>query len=91
MLIDIYGKQVNSRITINIKLDDFLIKSEGEKTVMKCVGAANDVINYMTFIIIVVNIVINSSLKMIWNMLDSVQFMFVLRYISYGIPWMVEN
>ena len=65
MLIDIYGNQVNGRITINIKLDNFLIKSKSEETLIKGVQGTAIVIDFTTIALIVWNILLDNSLKMI--------------------------
>ena len=68
---DIYGKKMSKK-TVLIELDNFLIKSKTEETLIKGVQGTAIVIDFTTIALIVWNILLDNSLKMIWKMFDHV-------------------
>ena len=73
------------------RLDDHLIKTDVEEKLESANKGAAYAISIYSIVMIVTGIVFNKSLTQLWNMLNSIQFFYYIKFINYSWPWIIYS
>ncbi len=73
------------------RLDDHLIKTDVEKQLESANKGAAYSISIYTVVMIVSAVVFDKSMSKLWNMLNSIQFFYYIKFINYSWPWIIYS
>ena len=73
------------------RLDDHLIKTNVEKQLEFANKGAAYTVSIYSIVTIVIGVVFNKSMTKLWNMLNSIQFFYYIKFINYSWPWIIYS
>ena len=73
------------------RVDDYLLKTSVEKGLEIANKGAAYSISIYSIVTIIVGIAFNKSLTQLWNMLNSIQFFYYIKFINYSWPWIIYS
>jgi len=74
-----------------IRLDDYLIMTEVEKSLESATQGAAYGITAYAIVSLVIGLVFNKSLVKLWNMLNSIQYFYFIKFINYQWPSIIYS